>query len=176
MEKALTHSISIIEGPPGTGKTQTILNILANLTTVMGKSVGIVSFNNEAVKNIKDKLNKQKFGFLIADLGRAEKRQDFFHNLPTIDVAAWNHKDSLPELQNRVKEMNQILARLLADDNRRAQLRQELAAYRLEQRHFEQYSRRSSYNILKKCLSIHALPVRLLNIWRTRPLKRSFSQ
>lgn len=139
VEKALTHSISIIEGPPGTGKTQTILNILANLTTVMGKSVGIVSFNNEAVKNVKDKLNKQKFGFLIADLGRAEKRQDFFHNLPTIDVAAWNHKDSLPELQNRVKEMNQILARLLADDNRRAQLRQELAAYRLEQRHFEQY-------------------------------------
>lgn len=31
LEQALTHSISVIEGPPGSGKTQTILNILANL-------------------------------------------------------------------------------------------------------------------------------------------------
>ena len=31
LEQALTNSISVIEGPPGTGKTQTILNILANL-------------------------------------------------------------------------------------------------------------------------------------------------
>jgi hypothetical protein len=31
LENALKNSISVIEGPPGTGKTQTILNIIANL-------------------------------------------------------------------------------------------------------------------------------------------------
>lgn len=32
VETTLRNSISIVEGPPGTGKTQTILNIIANLT------------------------------------------------------------------------------------------------------------------------------------------------
>ncbi len=49
LENALTSSISIIEGPPGTGKTQTILNLIANLVAVQGKSVAVVSNNNEAV-------------------------------------------------------------------------------------------------------------------------------
>ena len=37
LENALTHSVSVIEGPPGTGKTQTILNIIANLIAVQEK-------------------------------------------------------------------------------------------------------------------------------------------
>jgi hypothetical protein len=150
LEKALTHSVSVIEGPPGTGKTQTILNILANLTAVLGKSVGVVSFNNEAVKNIKDKLDKQKYGFLVANLGRTEKRRAFFENLPAIEVAEWNHGDSLSELQSRVKTLNGLLAQLLADDNRRAQLRQKLVAFQLEQQHFEQYYLAQQLEDIKK--------------------------
>ncbi|HBV97607.1 MAG: hypothetical protein JL50_03815 [Peptococcaceae bacterium BICA1-7] len=45
LENALTSSISVIEGPPGTGKTQTIMNIIANLVAVQGKSVAVVSNN-----------------------------------------------------------------------------------------------------------------------------------
>ena len=150
LEKALSHSISVIEGPPGTGKTQTILNILANLTSVLGKSVGVVSFNNEAVNNVKDKLIKQRYGFLVADLGRAEKRQAFFQNLPAIEVAEWNHADNILELQKKVKELNRTLTELLADDNRRAQLRQKLAAFQLEQQHFERYYSAQQLEDIKK--------------------------
>lgn len=66
VEKALYHSMSVIEGPPGTGKTQTILNIIANMLT-QGKTVLVVSNNNAAVENIKEKLasDKYKLDFLL---------------------------------------------------------------------------------------------------------------
>ena len=41
--------MSIIEGPPGTGKTTTILNILANLI-YQNKKVVVVS-KNKSIKN-----------------------------------------------------------------------------------------------------------------------------
>ena len=43
-EKALTEQLSVIEGPPGTGKTQTILNIIAN-AIINGKTVAVISFS-----------------------------------------------------------------------------------------------------------------------------------
>jgi len=38
LDNALESSISVIEGPPGTGKTQTILNILANLAVMQDQN------------------------------------------------------------------------------------------------------------------------------------------
>ena len=55
VEKALISSFSVIEGPPGTGKTETILNLIANIISVQHKTVGIVSFGNAAVDNVHDK-------------------------------------------------------------------------------------------------------------------------
>lgn len=46
---ALNKRMSIIEGPPGTGKTTTILNILANLI-YQNKKVVVVS-KNKSIKN-----------------------------------------------------------------------------------------------------------------------------
>lgn len=78
LENALTSSISVIKGPPGTGKTQTILNIIANLVAVQGKSVAVVSNNNEAVKNVIEKMAKQGYGFLTALLGKSSNQDTFF--------------------------------------------------------------------------------------------------
>lgn len=41
-------------------------------------TVGIVSFGNAAVDNVRDKLNEQGSGHLIGNLGRREKRDEFF--------------------------------------------------------------------------------------------------
>ena len=78
IENALTRSVSVIEGPPGTGKTETILNLIANIVAVQRTTVGIVSFGNAAVDNIRDKLDEQGFGHLVGNLGRKEKRDEFF--------------------------------------------------------------------------------------------------
>ena len=77
LENALTHSLSVIEGPPGTGKTQTILNILANLVAIQRKSVAVVSNNNEAVKNVIEKMTKGGYGFLTTLLGNKANQNAF---------------------------------------------------------------------------------------------------
>ena len=59
VKNALENSVSIIEGPPGTGKTQTILNIIANLV-INGKTVQIVSNNNAATDNVFEKMAQEK--------------------------------------------------------------------------------------------------------------------
>ena len=79
VRNALEHNLSVIQGPPGTGKTQTILNILSNLL-IAGKTVEIVSNNNSAVENVKDKLEHAGLDFLCAQLGRTSNVKTFVEN------------------------------------------------------------------------------------------------
>ncbi|MFE0780099.1 AAA domain-containing protein, partial [Serratia bockelmannii] len=64
VERAFSSQVSVIEGPPGTGKTQTILNVIANIL-IQNKTVAILSNNNTAVSNIYEKMDKQGLGYLI---------------------------------------------------------------------------------------------------------------
>lgn len=79
VRNALENSMSVIQGPPGTGKTQTILNILANLL-MDGKTLEIVSNNNSAVDNVKEKLEASGLDFLCAQLGRVSRKKEFVEN------------------------------------------------------------------------------------------------
>ena len=79
VRNALEHKLSVIQGPPGTGKTQTILNILSNLL-IAGKTMEIVSNNNSAVENIKEKLEASGLGFICAQLGRFKNKSAFFES------------------------------------------------------------------------------------------------
>ena len=92
---ALTHQISIIDGPPGTGKTQTILNLIASLIA-QGKSVGVVAGANSAVDNVIDKLREEGYGFLVASLGKAERVKEFHQREGILEQRreAWAKKAS----------------------------------------------------------------------------------
>lgn len=54
LHKALHNKVSIIKGPPGTGKTEVIMHIIA-LAVRRGETVAVVSSNNSAVRNVVDK-------------------------------------------------------------------------------------------------------------------------
>lgn len=137
VEKALSNSISVIDGPPGTGKTQTILNLLSNLI-MKNKSVAVVSGNNEAVKNIIEKLEKDKYGFLSALLGKKENQVAFFQNMPVANVEGWNC-ENIEANRVRLMELNKTLSELLEAERRKKKISQELEAWKLEQEHFKQY-------------------------------------
>lgn len=74
--QALRHQVSIIEGPPGTGKTQTILNIIANLL-ISDKTVAVVSNNNAAIQNVYDKLEAYNLSFLQLCSGTETIKKNF---------------------------------------------------------------------------------------------------
>ncbi|WP_164779743.1 AAA domain-containing protein [Paenibacillus kobensis] len=145
LEKALLNKISIIEGPPGTGKTQTILNILANLTVMQNKSVAVVSGNNAAVQNVKDKLRKYGYEFIAASLGNLENKKAFFSNLPEYRVTEWNNEIQMEVITETINGLSLRLSRLMELANRRAKLGQEITAFRLEQKHFQLHNQEQNY-------------------------------
>ncbi len=68
------HSLSVITGPPGTGKSQFISNLIVNLF-LSGKSVLFVSHTGEAVNVVNSRINEQ-FRNLMLRTGKKELRQD----------------------------------------------------------------------------------------------------
>lgn len=143
-------NISIIEGPPGTGKTQTILNIIANLAIMQNKTVAVVSNNNEAVKNVKEKLEKNGYGFILADLGRKEKRKEFFENQPQPRLRGFKIEEKeRKNLSKKIKKLNVILDNLLERKNRQANLTKEIEDYKLEQKYFDEYYKNQDIKKIK---------------------------
>lgn len=57
VQHAMNDRLSVVTGPPGTGKTQVILNILTN-ALIKGKKVLVASKNNKAVDNVKDRFDQ----------------------------------------------------------------------------------------------------------------------
>ncbi|WP_420180628.1 AAA domain-containing protein [Paenarthrobacter sp. TA1.8] len=137
--KGLSNRITVIDGPPGTGKTQTILNLVANIVTVPGQRVGIVSFNNAAVENVRDKLAEEGYGHIVADLGRKEKIAEFFarqeaRNAAVDEFVGQSPAEAPPA--EYVAELDSRLQTLQGTARQLAMWKQELDAYQLERRHF----------------------------------------
>ncbi len=74
LQDVFQNKLSVITGPPGTGKSQYISNLLINLF-LEGKSVLFVSHTNEAVNVVNKKINDQ-FHNLMLRTGKKEFRQD----------------------------------------------------------------------------------------------------
>ena len=111
VDNALKNSISIIEGPPGTGKTQTILNIIANVV-MRGESVAVVSSNNSATENVFEKLKKYSFDFIAAPLGNSANKKSFIESqdddIP--NMCGWlNQEYTTSFLHKRENELDEKL-------------------------------------------------------------------
>ena len=143
-EKAVTaafeNQISVIQGPPGTGKTQTILNIIANIL-VHGKTVLVVSNNNSATENVKEKLQKYGFGFIVAPLGKKDNKDSFIDNQTAIPAELQSWQIPLIEAQRTKLEVASILYKLrnvFSLQEELALLKQEKKAVDLEWNHFSE--------------------------------------
>lgn len=136
VEQAFGSQVSLIEGPPGTGKTQTILNIIANIL-VRGKSVAILSNNNAAVENVYEKLDKAGLDYLVAKLGSTENRKDFFSGESSMPSDAPEFAPDMPQIQAVLKQ----LKRYLHAQNAVARLQAEIDELTVEQSYLSQWQR-----------------------------------
>lgn len=98
---SLNNRLSVITGPPGSGKTQVILNILAN-AILQNKKVLVASKLNKAIDNIKERFDKiDRINYLIRfgskqvcnneTIPSIERLENYMRSLN-------NHKTTLKEL------------------------------------------------------------------------------
>ncbi|WP_316571414.1 AAA domain-containing protein [Neobacillus sp. YIM B06451] len=146
-ERALAEQASVIEGPPGTGKTQTILNIISN-AVLNGKTVAVVSNNNSATANVLEKMKRYEVGFLAAYLGNKENRVDFFSKQPQSypDMSVWKLNDEVMKvLAETLRNSQQKLNEMLSYQNELADVKQELSQLETEYEYFKQYISQSNF-------------------------------
>ena len=152
---ALENQISVIDGPPGTGKTQTILNLIATLV-MQGKTVGIVAGANSAVENVVDKLTEEGYGFLVATLGSLDRVTAFCTSQTNNDKnrAEWQQtaERSLKESPEgmtleTLRAEEERLVSLWEDSRDIAQIRSLLTDTQHERRVFEEKVRESGRTI-----------------------------
>ncbi|WP_394899606.1 AAA domain-containing protein, partial [Clostridium tertium] len=113
IEAAIKHKISIIEGPPGTGKTTTILSVVANMI-YENKKVVVVSKNNSAINNVLNELNKISITECFIRLGRQTVIDEL---TPRLEEKIKNYEKeikniSVNEKDNSKKEMKKLCDKL----------------------------------------------------------------
>jgi len=133
VKNAMTHQISIIKGPPGTGKTQSILNVIANIL-IHKQTIAILSNNNAALKNISDKLENYKLDCLCAFLGSRENKEKFIEN-QKLFYPAFTFKKSLEEKE--LQMLSESVNIIFDLENQKAQNQSLLSNFRLEFKYFK---------------------------------------
>jgi len=151
IKNAFENNISVIEGPPGTGKTQTILNIISNAITNK-KTVAVLSNNNSATDNIFEKLEKHNLSSLCAKLGKSDNIKKFLRNQKNLTYPeSWAINESQEmKIRKKLFDANQDMEYYLNEKNEMAVLKQELEDLKLEQKHFQEsnlYQKSKEINI-----------------------------
>jgi len=163
--KALTNQISIIEGPPGTGKTQTILNILANLV-VNNQTVAVASNNNTAIMNVFDKLEVFDLSFIVAGLGNSHNRKEFIANQKEYYPDSIMHiKKEFLVKDFELKEHTLKIKEMLHAQTKLAKVSQQLEALLVEQKHFSKLYDVRTTSIEDKQYFKNFSSKQLLSLW-----------
>ena len=144
LKMVFENRISIIEGPPGTGKTQTILNIIAN-AVVNNLSVAVVSNNNSATDNVFEKLDKYGYSFIAAPLGNVDNVDLFFDeytsDIPAIPIGETN--------ADKIRSLNTNLPGCFANENKKRQFIEQINEVQVEYNHFLENNKNIDFNLIR---------------------------
>lgn len=159
VEHAIRSKVSLIEGPPGTGKTQTILNIIAN-AVMQNETVAVVSNNNTATENVYEKLEKYGVSCIAAPLGKSENKEKFIRNqkIEIPDMESWRmDREEYSQRKKSLSDAEDKLNQMLESKNKVSVLTTELDELEREYKHYASSSEtQSTKNILQETFSQEA--------------------
>lgn len=149
VENAIYNKISVVEGPPGTGKTQTILNIIANII-VRNMNCQVVSNNNTAIENIDEKLKKYNLDFFEALLGRKKNKDLFIEQQNTIipDFSEYENMN-ITDIMTTLKNNNEIVRKVYNAKKEVANLIQKKNELELEYKYFKELLKGQKVDLVK---------------------------
>ncbi|HJJ60107.1 MAG TPA: DUF4011 domain-containing protein [Methanocorpusculum sp.] len=101
--EAKTGTNLVVEGPPGTGKSQTIANMIAEMLA-SGKSVLFVSEKMAALQVVKRRLDAAGLSRFLLELhSQNAKKTDFLHELESCLMMPFETGDASPDADTRAK-------------------------------------------------------------------------
>ncbi len=142
IDMALKNNMSIIEGPPGTGKTQTILNLIANIIS-RGKNCAVVSNNNTAIENVFEKLSEEKLSFIAARLGSQTNVVQFFESEMNGELSLFLEQPEEPIKSHhsaRITELSAQMTKIQDTEVETSDLESQLNDIQNEKRHYDNLS------------------------------------
>lgn len=143
VKSAFNNTVSVITGPPGTGKSQIVLNIIAN-ALLHNESVLFGSKNHKAVDVVIERLLRLQSEPVILKYGQKEREIEFAeallsaierassYNSQSLEREIGEYKKELEVVRSEEKEAQQSLFRILDRRNRISRLDAVLESIRAE--------------------------------------------
>jgi len=129
---SFNQPLTVVTGPPGTGKTQVVLNILAN-AVVHNKKVLLASKNNQAVDNVKDRLAKliKESNYFLRFGSKTDVREKTKPIIQTYVTKIHNNllednTEALSQIENLARDKKATISNSLARIERRKKLELEI--------------------------------------------------